>query len=148
MIVDNLIIFYYNSLLYFYDLNTKKIDNINFFSKKEIKVVNLFKINKRKILLSTNNKGLIIDIKTKQVETYINNFRNIFCMEKIGKFMLVGTQSKICQINIKKGEIYNEYIDNYYFNKNVGFISSIVDIGNNQFCLLYHNDFIYLFNYN
>ena len=59
-----------------------------------------------------------------------------------------GTQSKIYQINIKKGELYNEYIDNYYFNENLGFISSIVDVGNNQFCLLYYCNYIYLFNYN
>ena len=68
-------------------------------------------------------------------------------MEKIGKSLLIGTRSKIFQINIKKGELFNECNENYYFNKKISFISSIVDIGNNQFCILYHDDFIYLFNY-
>ena len=67
-------------------MNSKEFGNINFFNKREIKAVNLFEINKEKILLSIDKKGLIINIKSKQVETYINNYRNIYYMKKSGKW--------------------------------------------------------------
>ena len=148
LIIDNLILICDCSFIYFYVWMLMKVDYIKLNLKKGIDIVNLFEIDKTKILLSTNLKGIIVNIKTRQIETYINNFANIFCREKIGKFLLVGTRSKIWQINIRKGELYNGFSDNYYFNGCFRFISSIIDIGNNQFCLQFYDDYIYIFNYN
>jgi hypothetical protein len=67
---------------------------------------------------------------------------------KVADYMLAGTQDgKIYQIDIKKGKIYNEYILKYVKLSYQKYLSSIIDIGNSQFCILSCTDGVYLFKY-
>ena len=150
-----------NIEIFFYDLKNKNLDNKNIkndnrYYDKEYnvitlydKIINCFKIDKNRVLISTIKNGLIFNIKTKQVESNIHNFKQIYSLGKVADYMLAGTQDgKIYQIDIKKGKIYNEYILKYVKLSYQKYLSSIIDIGNSQFCILSCTDGVYLFNYN
>jgi len=147
-------------IIYFYDFQNKNIEKslslsetddkkcLNFFSSNSI--LNTFVINNEKILLSTELYGLIINVKTKEIESKIKNFKNIYCLENLNGYLLAGLKdSIISQINAELLKISNNFIIN--FDKKEFFrrveIVSIVDIGNNQFCVFFNNDGLYLFNY-
>lgn len=149
-----------NIEIYFYDLKNKNLESKNikngerYYNKEFVrtfydKKINCFKIDKNRILISTIKNGLIFNIKTKQIESYIHNFKQIYSLCKVADYMLAGTQDgKIYQIDIKKGEIYNEYILKYVNLSNNKYLASIIDIGNSQFCSLSCIDGVYLFKYN
>jgi hypothetical protein len=149
-----------NIEIFFYDLKNKNLDNKNIkndnrYYDKEYnvitlydKIINCFKIDKNRVLISTIKNGLIFNIKTKQVESNIHNFKQIYSLGKVADYMLAGTQDgKIYQIDIKKGKIYNEYILKYVKLSYQKYLSSIIDIGNSQFCILSCTDGVYLFKY-
>ena len=149
-----------NIEIYFYDLKNKNLESKNikngerYYDKEFVrtfydKKINCFKIDKNRILISTIKNGLIFNIKTKQIESYIHSFKQIYSLCKVADYMLAGTQDgKIYQIDIKKGEIYNEYILKYVNLSNNKYLASIIDIGNSQFCSLSCIDGVYLFKYN
>lgn len=149
-----------NIEIYFYDLKNKNLESKNikngerYYNKEFVrtfydKKINCFKIDKNRILISTIKNGLIFNIKTKQIESYIHNFKQIYSLCKVADYMLAGTQDgKIYQIDIKKGKIYNEYILKYVNLSNNKYLASIIDIGNSQFCSLSCIDGVYLFKYN
>ena len=146
-------------IIYFYDFQSKNIEKslslsetddkcLNFFSSNSI--LNTFVINNEKILLSTELYGLIINVKTKEIESKIKNFKNIYCLENLNGYLLAGSEdSIISQINTKLLKISNNFIINFdrkeYFR--IVEIVSIIDIGNNQFLVFFNNDGLYLFNY-
>ena len=152
--IDNLVIICFALLNYckvfFLNINDNKLDNINIKSyQTDNSKVKCFKISNDKILLSTTQTGLIINIKVKQVETFIKHFSNINCIEKIGDLTLVGLNKKFAQINIKKGKLYNEFITKS--NNNIQSrkeLLSIIDVGNNQLCIICDYGGVYLFKYN
>ena len=146
-------------IIYFYDFQSKNIEKslslsetddkcLNFFSSNSI--LNTFVINNEKILLSTELYGLIINVKTKEIESKIKNFKNIYCLENLNGYLLAGSEdSIISQINTELLKISNNFIINFdrkeYFR--IVEIVSIIDIGNNQFLVFFNNDGLYLFNY-
>lgn len=80
----------------YFNINIKQLESIYIKSPQSYKSqLKCFKINKNKILLSTIHTGLIINIKIKQVETFIKELKNIYCMEKVGKYRLVGLNKAI-----------------------------------------------------
>ena len=152
--INNLIIICFALLehckVFFLNIDNNLLENMNIkFSQTDNSKVKCFKISNDKILLSTTQTGLIINIEVKQVETFIKDFRNINCIEKIGNLTLAGLNKKFSQINIKKGKLYNEFITKFDSNniqsrKN---LLSIIDVGNNQFCLICDYGGIYLVKY-
>ena len=146
-------------IIYFYDFQSKNVEKslslsetddkcLNFFSSNSI--LNTFIINNEKILLSTQLYGLIINVKTKEIESKIKNIKNIYCLENLNGYLLAGLEdSTISQINMELLKISNNFIINFdkkeYFRRVK--IVSIVDIGCNQFCVFFNNEGLYLFNY-
>jgi hypothetical protein len=155
MQINNLIIICFALLdhckVFLLNLKNNILESFNIkFSQTDNSKVKCFKISNDKILLSTTQTGLIINIEVKQVETFIKHFRNINSIEKIGNLTLAGLNKKFTQIDIKKGKLYNEFIANFDHNniqsrKN---LLTIIDVGNNQFCLICDYGGIYLFKYN
>ena len=154
--INNLIIICFALLehykVLFLNVNNNILENINIkISQPDNSKVKCFKISKDKILLSTTQTGLIINIEEKQVETFIKHFKNINCIEKIGNLTLAGLNKKFSQIDIKKGKLYNEFKFITKFDNNTQSrknLLSIIDVGNNQFCLICDYGGIYLFKYN
>jgi len=110
--------------------------------------INNFFINNEKILLSTELYGLIINVKTKQIESKIENFKNIYCISNLNDYLLAGFNNGIIsQIKIETLEISNNFITSLDKESSSKEIVSIVDIGNNQFCALLYNNGLYIFNY-
>ena len=139
--------------IHIYNFQNKNIEK-SFFINKEDDLfsfeteINSFSFKNEKVLLSTELYGLIINVKTKEIESKIENFKNINCIANLNGYLLAGFNNGIIsQINMKSLEINNNFITN--FDKE-GFsreIVSIVDIGKNQFCVLLYNDGFYLFSY-
>ena len=129
-------------------MDTQKLEyvEIKHFKTKNTHI-KCFKINKNKILISTKYYGLIFNIKVKQVETYLAKFNNIHYIGKVDKYSLVIRNRSICEINLKNSEIYNEHM-NYLDDKKLNSYSktSLINVGNNEFCVLYGGYFI-LFKY-
>ena len=153
--INNLIIICFALLdhckVFLLNLKNNILESFNIkFSQTDNSKVKCFKISNDKILLSTTQTGLIINIEEKQVQTFIKHFRNINSIEKIGNLTLAGLNKKFTQIDIKKGKLYNEFIANFDHNniqsrKN---LLTIIDVGNNQFCLICDYGGIYLVRYN
>ena len=139
-----------------YDMEERKkdkiIDNIKIpkFNHNIKNVLDCYKISKDKILFSASHKEMIINVKTKQIETFINDFRNISLLENIGNYKMVAIKNIISLIDIRKGKLYYKYKHKLEVvcKGNDNNILSIVDIGNNQFCVLFEDNRIYLFSYN
>jgi len=110
--------------------------------------IDIFAFKNETILISTHLYGLIINVKSKQIESKIENFKNISCLENLNGYLLAGFKNGIIsQINLDSLEISNNFItnsDKEGFNRE---IVSIVNIGNNQFCALLYNDRFYQFIY-
>ena len=139
------------SKIFFYDMDNKKLENIEIKNNENNydKKINIFKINNEKILVSSLSYGFIISIKEKQIVSSIIKFKNICSMAKIGKYMLAGIKNgKLLQINLKIGEIFNEFIPKFNNKNNFNDIIDIIDVGNSQFCTISKNDGVYLFKYN
>ena len=154
ILIDNSIIVCFGLLtsykIFFYDLAKRKGDYIYIVTKTNsaMNKVNCFKIKNKKILISGKYYGFIFNVKTKQVETYINKFNNINFFGKIGNYLIVVKNRKIWEISFKNGIIYNEFIlsENKSSSAFSDCLMSAFEVGNNQFCLLYGYDCI-LFNY-
>ena len=153
--MDNLIIICFGLLdyvlIYFYNITNASLESVNIKSYQTYKkLVKCFKINKNKILVSTIHTGIIFKVKTRQVETFINDFVNLNFLVNVGNYQLVGKNNIISQINFKIGRLYNKY--NFNFMKGIIYkecnILDIIDVGNNRFCALLSENIIYLFNYN
>ena len=143
--------------IYFYDFQNKNFEKCLSLSKTGDKPfdifslqspINNFAINDEKILISTELYGLILNIKTKQIESKIENFKNIYCIANLNGYLLAGFNNGIIsQINLGSLEISNNFITNLDRESSSMEIVSIVDIGNNQFCALLYNNGLYIFNY-
>ena len=154
--MNNLIIICFGLLdsctIFLYDINYSSLDSINIESKQTYKKqVRCFKINEDKVLISTIHTGFIFNIKYRQVEVYIKEFRNLDFMQNIGNYMLAGCKDVIFQLNLKTGIMHNKYKFNYNLG-NLGkyFVlkyKDIVEIENNQFCLTCESYTICSFNY-
>jgi hypothetical protein len=152
--MDNIIIICFrlsNSLnIFFYNLDNQKLDYIDIKHLKTQKAeIKCFKINKDKILVSTNHCGLIVNIKVKQVETFLPKFKNIYCIGKMDKFLLAIRNRSISEINFKKYLLFNEHKINFDYPDNKELSNSdfsLINLENNKFCVLYDNDCI-LFKY-
>lgn len=153
--MDNLIIICFGLLdyvlIYFYNITNASLESVNIKSYQTYKkLVKCFKINKNKILVSTIHTGIIFKVKTRQVETFINDFVNLNFLVNVGNYQLVGKNNMISQINFKIGRLYNKY--NFNFMKGIIYkecnILDIIDVGNNRFCALLSENIIRLFNYN
>ena len=130
--------------VYFYDITNDYLEKINIKSYQTYKkCVKCFKIMENKLLLSTIHTGIIFNYKTKQAETFVQEFKNIQSINKIGEYILVGLNNIIGQINFKSNKIENKF----KMKNSKGNIKYIIDLGNNKFCALFFGD-IYLFNYN
>ena len=145
-------------IIYFYDLNDNKIENISInLNYKNVNfnnlttnndnynksIVNIMNLDKERILLSNKICGIILNIKTKQIESYIKDWKNLTCLCKVKKCILAGfDDGRISQINIHTKEIYTNFI--LKCNER---IDSIVDVGNNKFCVLSKYNNIYIFEY-
>ena len=121
---------------------------INVKTKHTINQVNIFKINSKKILISERNHCFIFNIKVKQVETFINKFQNINFFGKIGGHLIVLKNRKILEVCLKKAKLYNEFIlpEKKSLSGFADCLVSIIEVGNNQFCLLY-GYYCIIFNY-
>ena len=127
--------------IFFYNIKNKSIQNIIINCKQSYqKEVKCFKLNKNKILFSTIHTGMIINVKTKQVETFFPGFKNIYCMEKIGKYLIVSSYDLLGQIDLKYGKLFNKYKPKFEVNKKYKYIKNIIPLENNKFCVLYDND--------
>ena len=152
--VNNLIIICFELLelykIIIYNLDNKNFDycHINVKTKHTINRVNIFKINSKKILISERNHCFIFNIKVKQVETFINKFQNINFFGKIGGHLIVLKNRKILEVCLKKAKLYNEFIlpEKKSLSGFADCLVSIIEVGNNQFCLLY-GYYCIIFNY-
>ena len=155
--MDNLIIICFGLLdyciIYFYNITNNTMESINIENHQTYKkACKCFKMNEKKILISTAHTGIIFNIKSKQTEAFIRDFKNINFFVNIGNYQLVGKKNIISQINIKKGRLCNKY--KYIFTKKIvheGSIDNILDIidaGNNKFYAPLDDNAICLFNYN
>ena len=149
----NLIIICFGTLdtciIFFYNVDNGLLDsNIIESYQTYKKAVKCFKINEDKILVSTVHTGIIFNIKTRQVETFIEGFKNLNYMVKVGDYTLVGLNNIISQINFKTGRLYNKYRISFE-KKSVKYydISDIVDVGNNKFIISNGTPYICQFNY-
>ena len=141
-------------IIYFYDLKDNKLEsisiNLNLNNNLQTpnndnynEILNIMNIDNERILLSSNMHGIILNIKTKQIESKIKDWNNLYCICKVNKCILAGFYGgRISQINIYTKEIYNNFI----LKRNEG-IDSIVDIGNHTFCVVSKYNNIYIFEY-
>ena len=123
-------------------------NSLVYFSSNSL--LNNFVFNNEKILLSTALYGLIVNVKTKEIESKIENFKNIYYLENLNGYLLAGLKDCIIsQINMELLQISNNFIINFYKKEyfKIVEIVSIIDIGNNQFCVFFKYDGLYLFNY-
>ena len=150
---ENLIIICFGTLdsclIFFYNIDNGLLDS-NYIKSYQTykKAVKCFKINDDKILLSTVHTGIIFNIKTRQVETFVKGFKRINCMVNVGNYSLVGLNNIISQINFKTARLYNKYkisFEKRYF-KN-GDILDIIDVGNNKFIIFNGTHYICMFYY-
>ena len=136
-------------LIFFYNIDNGLLDS-NFINSYQTykKAVKCFKINDDKILLSTVHTGIIFNIKTRQVETFVKEFKGINCMVNVGDYTLVGLKNIISQINFKSARLYNKYKISFEKRplKNDN-ILDIVDVGNNKFIISNGTHYICMFNY-
>lgn len=154
--MDNLIIICFALLdcvlIYFYNITNTSLESVNIKSYQTYKKSGrCFKINKNKILVSTIHTGIVFNIKTRQVETFIYDFANLNFLVNVGNYQLVGKKTIISQINFKTGRLYNTYNFNY-MKSNIHEkynILDIIDFGNNRFFVPFLNEYIIcLFKYN
>ena len=129
--------------LFFYDIKNKVLQFLDVKMKlTDESRTNIVKIDNEKILLSNEFYGIIINVKTKQIESKIKYFKNVCCFGKVKDYILVGLHTgNILQINFHTKEIYNSFKININCK-----IINIIDMGNNQFCI-YTRFNIYLINY-
>ncbi len=137
-----------NSTLFFYDIKNKTLQfleikmNLAGDENNLSSCINIIKYGNRKILLSNAFKGIIINVKTKQIESEIKYFNKIYCYGKVKGYNLVGSYDGIIsQIN----QHNNEIICSFKINTEDK-IFYIKDIGNNQICIFTRYAF-YLINY-
>ena len=137
-----------NSTLFFYDIKNKTLQfleikmNLAGDENNLSSCINIIKYGNRKILLSNAFKGIIINVKTKQIESEIKYFNKIYCYGKVKGYNLVGSYDGIVsQIN----QHNNEIICSFKINTEDK-IFYIKDIGNNQICIFTRYAF-YLINY-
>jgi hypothetical protein len=140
--------------IHFYDFQSKNVEKCLSLDKVHGKSfiffspLNTFVINNEKILISTEIYGLIINVKTKEIQSKIENFKNIYCLENLNGYLLAGFKKGIIsQINMELLKISNNFIIKLDKKKYTVVIVSIVNIGNNQFCVFFNNGGLYLFNY-
>ena len=143
--------------IYFYDFQNKNLEKCLSLNKAGDKLFDIFSlqsplnnfvINDEKILISTELYGLIINVKTKEIESKIENFKNIYCIANLNGYLLAGFNNGIIsQINMGSFKINNNFIINFDRENSYKEIVSIVDIGNNQFGVLLYNNGLYIFNY-
>ena len=143
--------------IYFYDFQNKNLEkclSLNKVGDKPFDIFSLlsplnnFVINDEKIFISTELYGLIINVETKQIESKIENFKNIYCIANLNGYLLAGFNNGIIsQINMESLEISNNFITNLNRENSYKEIVSIVDIGSNQFGILLYNNGFYIFNY-
>ena len=135
--------------IFFYNIDTTLLESINFNScqtyKKPIKC---FKINDQRILLSAIHTGIIFNVITRQVETFIKQFKNLNFVRNIGNYPIAVVNNRISQIDYRIGKLFNNHDIN--IEKKIHdtcIILDIIDVGNNQFCVCIPN-YLCLFNYN
>ena len=151
--IGNLIIICFGVLdsvrIFFYNINTTLLESINIKSNQTYKKpIECFQINNQKILLSTIHTGIIFNVETRQVETFVKEFKKLNYVLNVGNYPLAVLNKRISQINYRKGVLYNKYDINIKKNVfNSCIILDIIDVGNNQFCVCIPN-YICLFNYN
>ena len=140
--MDNLIIICFGlldyCLIYFYNITNASLESVNIKSHQTYqKSVKCFKINENKILISTVHIGIIFNIKSRQVEAFIHDFKNIDFFVNVGNYQLVGKNNIISQINFKTGRLYNKHKFNLdkKSSKEKCNILEIIDVGNNKFCV-------------
>ena len=107
-----------------------------------------FKTNNKEIIISFNDTGYLFNIKSKQIVNLNKNYGMINNFAKIGKYFLFfydNYKKTISQINLVKGNAYNNYL--FSLHDNCENISTVFDLGNNQFCLMVEGQDIYLFKY-
>ena len=154
--IDNLIIICFVLLgyfvIYFYNIMNASLESVKIKSYQTYKKsVKCLKISENKILISAAHVGIIFNVKSRQVETFIPDFKNIEILVNVGKYKIIGKNNIISQINFKTGRLFNKYKFNFETRqiKNKCNILNIIDVGNNKFCVpLIEVNEIYLFNYN
>ena len=154
--MDNFIIICFalldNCSIYYYNIANNTYESINIESHQTYeKPVKCFKINENKILISTVRSGIIYNIKIRQAEAFIKDFKNIDFFANIGNYQLVVKKNIISQINFKKGRLFNKYkiaFEKIINKSDACDISVIIDLGNNKFCVPLYSNTICLFNFN
>ena len=132
--------------IFFYNIDTTLLESIIIESRQTYKKpIECFKINDEKILLSTINTGIIFNVKTRQVETFIKEFKNLNFVINVGNYPLAVLNNRISQIDYRTGKLFNKYDIKIIHYSCI--ILDIIDVGNNQFCVSIPN-YLCLFNYN
>ena len=151
---NNIIIIFitcsYSLKVYFYEIENRSLDDISIKLQKEIynkKLLSCLNICKDRVLLLYDYTFIIINSKTKQINTIIKtSYKTITGLIRKKNITLIADSYNISQIELKNGEIYQNYCA---LSKEdiVSDIVSILDVGDNQFCSINTDGSIILYKY-
>ena len=151
---NNIIIIVFTGLeavkIYFYDIKNKSLDNMEIKWGKKLYMETLFgcfNIDKDLILLSIDFTFIIINSKTKQINTKIKtSYRCIRGLIRMKTISLIEDSYKISQMELKSGEIYQNYCA-LSKEELITNIVSILDLDDNLFCSINGDGSIFLYKY-
>lgn len=111
------------------------------------KLFGCFNLGKNRVLLSYDFTFIIINSKTKQINTKIKtSYTCIRGLIRKKNIILIHDYYNISQIELKNGEIYQRYCA---LSKDdvISDIVSILDVGDNHFCSINRDGRIFLYKY-
>ena len=151
---NNIIIIVFTGLeavkICFYDIKNKSLDNMEIKWGKKLYMETLFgcfNIDNDLILLSIDFTFIIINSKTKQINTKIKtSYRCIRGLIRMKNICLIEDSYKISQMELKSGEIYQNYCA-LSKEELITNIVSILDLDDNLFCSINGDGSIFLYKY-
>ena len=141
----------YSLRIYFYDIKNKSLDYMDINLEKKLlnneKLFGGFNLGKNRVLLSYDFTFIIINSKTKQINTKIKtSYKLIRGLIRMKNITLIHDSYNISQMELTNGEIYQNYCA---LSKDdlISDIVSILDVGDNQFCSINRDGNIFLYKY-